>query len=110
MLPLASCFARPEAEAIAQEILAQLQLSEQAKQHPATLSYGQQQRVALARALAYPAPLLLLDEPFKGWDEALRKAVIPYLRARNRADRSLVLLVSHEPTALAELADEVIPL
>ena len=110
MLPLASCFARPEAEAIAQEILAHLQLSEQAKQHPATLSYGQQQRVALARALAYPAPLLLLDEPFKGWDEALRKAVIPYLRGRNRADRSLVLLVSHEPTALAELADEVIPL
>ena len=110
LLPLASRFARPEAEAIALEILAQLQLAEQAKQRPSTLSYGQQQRVALARALAYPAPLLLLDEPFKGWDETLRKAVIPYLRDRNRADRSLVLLVSHQSTELAELADEVIPL
>ena len=109
LLPLATRFTRPEAEAIAQEILAQLQLTEQAQQRPATLSYGQQQRVALARALAYPAPLLLLDEPFKGWDEALRKAVIPYLRDRNRADRSLVLLVSHQATELAELADEVIP-
>ena len=110
LLPLATRYARPEAEAIARDILAHLQLTELAQQRPATLSYGQQQRVALARALAYPAPLLLLDEPFKGWDEALRKAVIPYLRARNRANRSLVLLVSHQPTELAELADEVIPL
>lgn len=110
LLPLATRFTRSEAEAIAKEILDHLQLTEQAQQHPATLSYGQQQRVALARALTYPAPLLLLDEPFKGWDETLRKAVIPYLRARNRADRSLVLLVSHQPTELAELADEVIPL
>lgn len=110
LLPLATRYARPEAEAIARDILAHLQLTELAQQRPATLSYGQQQRVALARALAYPAPLLSLDEPFKGWDEALRKAVIPYLRARNRANRSLVLLVSHQPTELAELADEVIPL
>lgn len=110
LLPLATRFTRSAAEAIAQEILDQLQLTEQTQQRPATLSYGQQQRVALARALAFPAPLLLLDEPFKGWDEALRKAVIPYLRARNQADRSLVLLVSHQPSELAELADEVIPL
>ena len=32
----------------------------------AALSGGMQQRVAIARALAYDAPMLLLDEPFRG--------------------------------------------
>ena len=52
--------------------LERLELGEAAEQYPAALSGGMQQRVAIARALAYDAPVLLLDEPFRGLDAALR--------------------------------------
>ena len=47
---------------------------------PYMLSGGMQRRVALARAMAYGGELLILDEPFKGLDEALREKVIRELR------------------------------
>ena len=37
------------------------------------------QRVAIARAFAYPADILLMDEPFKGLDLELRNQLIQSL-------------------------------
>ena len=59
-------------------------------QYPAALSGGMQQRVAIARALAYDAPVLLLDEPFRGLDAALR-ARVTALIADAAKDKTLVL-------------------
>ena len=55
--------------------LERLELADARDQYPAALSGGMQQRVAIARALAYDAPVLLLDEPFRGLDAALRARV-----------------------------------
>lgn len=109
-LPLASCYPLHEAEAMAREALTALRLTDaQQRQRPNTLSYGQQQRVALARALAFPAPYLMLDEPFKGADEALKQQLIRCIQ-RQKSRRAIIWLVSHDPDELALLADQVITL
>ena len=46
---------------------------------PNEISGGQAQRVAMARAFLYPSKVLLLDEPFKALDTALKSRLIKKL-------------------------------
>lgn len=69
-----------------------LELAEAADKYPRELSGGMQQRVALARALAVEGDLLILDEPFKALDEALRSRVMATVAGTNAA----ILLVTHD--------------
>ena len=86
--------------------LAQMALLEAADKYPDQLSGGMQQRVALARALAAEGDLLILDEPFKAMDEALRSQVI----AKVAQTRAAVLLVTHEEAEAKALHCEIIRL
>ena len=61
-------------------------------QLPHAMSGGMQRRVALARAMAFGGDLLLLDEPFKGLDEALRSRIA----ARIRDQFPLTVLSVHD--------------
>ena len=72
--------------------LERMELADAAGQYPGELSGGMQQRVAIARALATDPDLLVLDEPFKGMDEALRARVLQTVAQTNAA----VLLVTHD--------------
>ena len=60
---------------------------------PHELSGGMKQRVSLARALLKKAPILLLDEPTKELDSALREEV--YNVILDEAKRRLVIIVTH---------------
>lgn len=78
---------------------------------PQQLSGGERQRVSLARALAVPqARLLLLDEPFAGFDRNLRDNLIPrfqqYLAARDLP----VLSVTHDPDEALLLQADILRL
>ena len=63
--------------------------------YPSELSGGMAQRVALARALAFRGDLFLMDEPFRGLDEALRYDMISLVKEKTK-DAGL-LLVTHDP-------------
>ncbi len=59
-----------------------------------TLSQGQRQRLAIARAAIRKAPILILDEPTTGLDQANEQAVVQALAHLN-ADRT-TFLITHD--------------
>lgn len=58
------------------------------------LSGGMKRRVAIVRALLSDYDFLVLDEPFKGLDEALKNKVIEYVKEKTAG--KTVLLVTHD--------------
>ncbi len=79
--------------------LEELGLSDSADMPVKNLSGGMKRRVAIARAICYDADLVLLDEPFKGLDENLRRLTMDYIK-RHTIFKT-VICVTHEP-AVAE--------
>lgn len=94
--------ARPRAMAA----LTETELADAAGKYPRELSGGMQQRVAIARALATDPDLLILDEPFKGLDEALRERILETVSRRDTA----VLLVTHDEWEAKALGCQIIRL
>lgn len=75
--------------------------------YPRRLSGGQRQLVAMARALAYPSRILLMDEPFKSLDPALKLDLIQHFLRLWTVDPRTVLYVTHEIKEALLLADEI---
>ncbi len=62
------------------------------------LSYGEQRATLVARAAVKCPPLLILDEPCHGLDEASRERVLSLLEALGSGGVSTLLHVTHDPT------------
>ena len=77
---------------------------------PAELSGGMKRRVALARTFCYPAGLLLLDEPFKGFDEKLNDEMIALFAKLCEQTGRQVVLVTHDLSIAGKLDCRVIRL
>ena len=81
-------------------------LSSFARFTPDELSGGMRQRVAIARAFAYPARLMLLDEPFQSLDYSRRRGLLDSFLQLWQSDRRTVLFVTHETTEAVLAADQ----
>lgn len=74
-----------------------------------SLSGGEQERLAIAGALAMHPDHLVLDEPFTGLDDPARTAVRDRL-AQLKADGTSVIVVTHDLSDVADLADRIVVL
>lgn len=90
----------------ARRLLAALELTDAAELYPMELSGGMRQRVSLARALAVKPELLVLDEPFKELDEALRQRVCALISAE--CSDSTILMATHSETEAETLGCRVL--
>lgn len=81
------------------ECLALVELTESADKKASELSGGMQRRVALARALRAGGDILILDEPFKGLDDALRARICQRIAGLF----PLAVIATHDETEAALL-------
>ena len=89
------------------ELAAVLGLSSLLDRRPGQISGGERQRVALGRALAYRPVLLLLDEPLAALDPNLADSVREALARAIAAERTTVLIVTHDRSDALRLGDRV---
>jgi len=82
-------------------------VEELADARPGSMSGGERQRVALARALAREPRLLLLDEPLSALDTRTRARAGRELSSVLRSTGIPTVLVTHDFTEAALLADEI---
>jgi ABC-2 type transport system ATP-binding protein len=88
-------------------IVDQLELASVLTKRVKALSKGYRRRFLLAIGLLAPQPLLLLDEPFSGFDLRQTLSVIPVLVALREAGRTLVLSI-HQLTDAERICDRFI--
>ncbi|MBR1759430.1 MAG: ABC transporter ATP-binding protein [Lachnospiraceae bacterium] len=91
----------------AEDVLAEVGLSDRMDNFPAQLSGGEQQRVSIARALAKNPKLLLCDEPTGALDYQTGKAILKLLQDTCRERGMTVLVITHNQ-AIAPMGDRVI--
>lgn len=78
--------------------------------YPKQLSGGLRQRAALARAFAFPAELLLMDEPFKSLDLKIRYKLLDDFEKMLRCNPRTVLAVTHDVSEAVRLGDVIVVL
>ncbi|MHC1721022.1 MAG: ABC transporter ATP-binding protein [Clostridiaceae bacterium] len=104
---LKSAMTNEEMKPVIDKYLDLVKLSESRNKYPSQLSGGMKRRVAVARAFAYRSDLLLMDEPFKGLDDKLKKEIIDEFLRIYSQDKRTVVFVTHDMREAEILGDAV---
>jgi ABC-2 type transport system ATP-binding protein len=89
------------------EVVAALELQPVVGKHVGALSKGYRRRLLLALALLAPQPLLMLDEPFDGFDLRQVQSVAALLRRLRDGGRTLLLAI-HQLTDAMRICDRFV--
>jgi len=96
-----------EADQLAEEQLAKVDLSDRIDYYPSQLSGGQKQRVAIARALAMKPKVMLFDEATSALDPELVEEVNLVMKAL-AAEHMTMIIVTHEMGFAQSVCDRVL--
>ncbi|WP_245242988.1 ABC transporter ATP-binding protein [Pararhodobacter sp. SW119] len=102
-----SGLSRTEVAARVQTALEEVRLEGLGRRFPHELSGGQRQRVAIARALIRRPAFVVADEPVSALDMTIQKQVLILLRELQERHGFACLFVSHDLSAVEEIADRV---
>jgi len=98
---------RAESARRAEELLATMELSGDARKLIADYSFGMRKKLALAAALIHAPELLFLDEPFEGVDAVAKASLTALLSDLVRRGRLTVFITSHVLEVVERLCDQV---
>lgn len=87
-------------------VLERVELLEYKDSYPNELSGGMKRRLSLARALIYDGDIVILDEPFKGFDSQLKERILPYILKLKESGKT-VIMITHDINEANALADEI---
>ncbi|MEM6304789.1 MAG: phosphonate C-P lyase system protein PhnL [Pseudomonadota bacterium] len=97
-----------DAQARAQELLAQLNIPQRLwSLSPTTFSGGEQQRVNIARGFAHAYPAMLLDEPTASLDATNREVVLSLIEKAKARDAAIIGIF-HDEVARTRVCDREI--
>ena len=89
------------------EMLNKFHISNLMEKYPHEISGGEAQRVALARTLVTKPKVLLLDEPFNGLNEELKKDIYPDIKKILKDNKITTIMVSHNTSEVKKLSDRI---
>jgi putative ABC transport system ATP-binding protein len=95
-LEMSNHYSLKECQALAQQWLDKVGLSQRVRHYPTQLSGGEQQRVAIARAFACEPSVLFADEPTGNLDRNTGKQIIDLLFELNQQNQTSLILVTHD--------------
>lgn len=97
---------KAERKRMIEQTAVDLEIFDVLKSLPSEISGGQAQRVSMARAFLYPSDVMLLDEPFKALDTALKTRIIKQFAALQEKKNKTVVFVTHAIDECLLLADD----
>jgi len=101
---------KSERNALVDEIVNKIEISDILDRYPHQISGGQKQRVAIARSLIVKPSVLLMDEPFTALDEDLKDNVRQDIKRILNNFNITTILVTHDKKDATALGARIIEL